>query len=119
MQFLLPTGPLGEESLAAAIETDVEGELTRIFTAENLAALALQTGRAKDKARLLQSVELEALDPFRRFSTRVAPFPSRPFSNPNPIIIGTCSVWVGIRAHTEMARSEMSTCSVRKPYLFF
>lgn len=62
MQFLLPTDPLGEESRAAAIETDVEGELTRIFTAENLAALALQTGRAKDKARLLQFVELGALD---------------------------------------------------------
>jgi hypothetical protein len=62
VQFLPPTGPLGEEALAAAIETDVEGEPTRVFTAEHLAALALQTGRAKDKARLLQFVELGALD---------------------------------------------------------
>ncbi|MFM8877546.1 MAG: hypothetical protein ACKOKG_00200 [Verrucomicrobiota bacterium] len=62
VQFLPPTGPLCEEALAAAIETDVEGEPTRVFTAEHLAALALQTGRAKDKARLLQFVELGALD---------------------------------------------------------
>lgn len=40
----------------------MEGEPTRVFTAEHLAALALQTGRAKDKARLLQFVELGALD---------------------------------------------------------
>jgi hypothetical protein len=62
VQFLPPTGPLGEEALAAARETEVEGEPTRVFTAEHLAALALQTGRAKDKARLLQFVEAGVLD---------------------------------------------------------
>ena len=33
-----------------------------MFTAEHLAAIALQTGRAKDKARLLQFVEAGVLD---------------------------------------------------------
>jgi hypothetical protein len=35
------------------------------FTAEHLADIALQTGRARDKARLLQFVEAGALDPDR------------------------------------------------------
>jgi hypothetical protein len=34
----------------------------RVFTAEYLAAVALQTSRAKDKARLLQFFETGALD---------------------------------------------------------
>jgi hypothetical protein len=44
---------------------DVEGVSARVFTAEHLAAIALQTGRAKDKARLLQFVEEGALDAVR------------------------------------------------------
>ena len=62
VQFLPPTGPLIEEALAQAIETDVEGTPAFIFSAEHLAAIALQTGRAKDKARLLHFVEAGALD---------------------------------------------------------
>jgi hypothetical protein len=62
VQFLPPTGPLGEEALAEARETEVDGEPTRVFSAEHLAALALRTGRAKDKARLLQFIEAGALD---------------------------------------------------------
>ncbi len=62
VQFLPPTGPLVEEALAAAITRDVEGMDARVFIAEHLAAIALQTGRAKDKARLLQFVEEGALD---------------------------------------------------------
>lgn len=60
--FLPPTGPLGEEALAEAAPIDLEGEPARVFTAEHLAALALQTGRAKDKSRLLQFVESGTLD---------------------------------------------------------
>ena len=33
-----------------------------MFTAEHLAGMALETGRAKDKARLLQFVEAGVLD---------------------------------------------------------
>lgn len=62
VQFLPPTGPLVEEALAQAVEIDVEGTPARVFTAEHLAAIALQTGRAKDKARLLQFIESAALD---------------------------------------------------------
>ena len=65
VQFLPPTGPLVEDALAQAVETDVDGTLARVFTAEHLAAIALQTGRAKDKARLLQFVEAGALDAAR------------------------------------------------------
>lgn len=65
VQFLPPTGPLAEEALAQAVETDVEGTTARVFTAEHLAAVALQTGRAKDKTRLLQFIESGALDAAR------------------------------------------------------
>ncbi len=62
VQLLPPTGPLVEEALAEAVTVDVEGTAARVFTAEHLAAIALQTGRAKDKARLLQFAEAGALD---------------------------------------------------------
>ena len=62
VQFLPPTGPLGEEALAEAVPIDLDGEPAHVFTADHLAALALQTGRAKDKSRLLQFVESGALD---------------------------------------------------------
>ena len=62
VQFLPPTSPLIEEALAQAVEKDAAGTPARVFTAEHLAAIALQTGRAKDKARLLQFIETAALD---------------------------------------------------------
>ena len=62
VQFLPPSGPLGEEALAGAISFDIEGVSARVCTAEHLAAIALQTGRAKDKARLLQFAEAAFLD---------------------------------------------------------
>lgn len=65
VQFLPAASPLVEEALAQAVERDVAGVPARVFTAEHLAAIALQTGRAKDKARLLQFIEAGALDPAR------------------------------------------------------
>jgi hypothetical protein len=65
VQFLPAGNPLLEEALADAVEHDVEGTSVRVFTAEHLAAVALQTGRAKDKARLLQFIEAGALDAAR------------------------------------------------------
>lgn len=62
VQILAVSGGLVEEALNEARETDVEGIRTRVFSAEHLAAIALQTGRAKDKARLLQFLEYKALD---------------------------------------------------------
>lgn len=62
VQFLPPTSPLVENALREAVTRDVNGIPARVFTAEHLAAIALQTGRAKDKARVLQFVEAGALD---------------------------------------------------------
>jgi hypothetical protein len=62
VQFLPAAGPLIEEAMEWAVEIDVAGTPVRVFTAEHIAAIALQTGRAKDKARLLQFVETRALD---------------------------------------------------------
>lgn len=72
VQFLPAASPLAEEALAQAVERDVAGTPARVFTAEHLAAIALQTGRAKDKARLLQFIEAGVLDParFQDFITR-------------------------------------------------
>jgi hypothetical protein len=62
VQFLPASGPLLQEALENAVEVDIEGEPARVLTADYLAAIALQTGRAKDKARLLQFIEAHALD---------------------------------------------------------
>jgi len=62
VQFIPPPSPLAAEALANATEVDVNGLSARVFTPEYLAAIALQTGRAKDKARLLQFIEAHALD---------------------------------------------------------
>lgn len=65
VQFLPAASPLVEEALAQAVEKNVANTSARVFTAEHLAAIALQTSRAKDKARLLQFIETGALDPAR------------------------------------------------------
>ena len=62
VQFLPPSSPLAEEALRNAVAIDVAGTSARVFTAEYLAAIALQTGRAKDKARLLHFSEAGVLD---------------------------------------------------------
>ncbi len=68
VQFLPPSTPLVDEALREAVTRDVDGIPARVFSGEHLAALALQTGRAKDKARLLQFVESGALDA-KKFQT--------------------------------------------------
>lgn len=62
IQFLPAENPLLQEALWAAVEKDVDGMPARVFTAEHIVAIALQTGRAKDKARMLQFIEADALD---------------------------------------------------------
>jgi hypothetical protein len=62
VQFLPPGTPLVEEALDAAVEHDLDGAPVRVFSAEHLCAIALQVGRAKDKARLLQFVEAGAIE---------------------------------------------------------
>ena len=62
VQFIPPPTPLAAEALANATEVDINGLSARVFTAEYLAAITLQTGRAKDKARLLQFIEAQVID---------------------------------------------------------
>lgn len=62
VQFLPPPTPLVAEALDSAVEFDIKGVPAWVFTAEHLAAIALQTGRAKDKTRLAQMLEEDALD---------------------------------------------------------
>lgn len=71
VQILAANIPLVEEALREAVEEDVEGTAVRVFTAEHLAAIALEVGRAKDKARVLQFLEEGALD-FSRFEKILA-----------------------------------------------
>jgi len=77
VQFLPASGPLLEEALVNAVEVDVEGEPARVLSAEYLAAIALQTGRAKDKARVLQFVEGDAIDR-ARFEAIIAKYELTP-----------------------------------------
>lgn len=65
VQFLPPGDALDEEAIAQAIETDVAGIKTRVMTAEHLTAIALRTGRKKDKTRIEQFIECGALEAAR------------------------------------------------------
>ena len=62
VEFVPPGTPLVEEALAGAVERDVNGVATRVFTAEHLAAICLQVGRAKDHDRISRFIEQGALD---------------------------------------------------------
>jgi len=62
VQFLPAHGALEREALDEAVATQVEGVPTYVPTAEHLVALALQTGRAKDYARIVQFLEQDAVD---------------------------------------------------------
>lgn len=62
VEFVPPGTPLVEEALAQAVERDVNGVTTRVFTAEHLAAICLQVGRPKDHDRVIRFVEAGVLD---------------------------------------------------------
>ena len=65
VQFLPPASALVEEALREAVEKDIEGTPVRVFSAEHLAAIALETNRGKDKSRLIQFIEEEAIEMLR------------------------------------------------------
>ena len=52
VQFLPVYNPLLEEALAHAVAFDYDGVSARVLPAEYLAAISVQTGRAKDKLRV-------------------------------------------------------------------
>lgn len=62
VEFVPPGTPLVEEALAQAVERDVNGVATRVFTAEHLATICLQVGRPKDHDRVIRFVEAGVLD---------------------------------------------------------
>jgi hypothetical protein len=62
IQFLPPANDLEREAIEKAVETTLQGVSTWVMTAEHLVAIALKTGRNKDRIRILQFVELAAVD---------------------------------------------------------
>jgi hypothetical protein len=62
VEFVPPATPLVEEALARSVVRDVNGTNTRVFTAEHLAAICLQVGRAKDYDRVVRFLEAEVVD---------------------------------------------------------
>lgn len=57
VQFLPPTTALVHEAIDRALEKDFSGVPTRVFSYEHLLAIMVQTGRAKDRARIAQVLE--------------------------------------------------------------
>ena len=62
VQFLPVYNALTEEAWAEASEVTFGATLTRVLSAEHLAAIMLDTGRPKDHARLLQFLEAEVVN---------------------------------------------------------
>ena len=62
VQFLPVFNPLVEEALEEAVEMDYDGLTISVFSAEHLVAIALQTGRGKDKMRVHFFMESGILD---------------------------------------------------------
>ena len=63
VQFLAAEAPLILEATQQAFQIDYEGELTWVMSAEHLMVIALQTGRAKDHARIAAFIEAGVADP--------------------------------------------------------
>ena len=62
VQLLPDANDLVREALRTAVETEFDGIPTRVFTAEHLCAVALQTGRKKDYLRVAMFLEQSAVD---------------------------------------------------------
>ena len=62
VQFLPATQPLLMEAVQQAVARESADLTTRVMTAEHLMAIAVQTGRAKDYARLVMFIEAAIAD---------------------------------------------------------
>ena len=72
VQLLPPPSALVEDALEHAVSLEVEGVKVPVFTQEHLAAIAVETGRLKDKLRVkafLESPSFE-IDRFREIVSR-------------------------------------------------
>jgi hypothetical protein len=63
VQFIPAFDDLSQEAMECAEETDLDGDPIRVVKADYLAAMALKTGRAKDKTRILALLEAKAVTP--------------------------------------------------------
>ena len=59
VQFIPAYNPLTEEALINAATMDYDGTGVPVFSAEHLVAIALQTGRGKDRARVQAFIDAE------------------------------------------------------------
>lgn len=57
IQILPDANDLVREAIRTAVDTEYDGIPTRVFSAEHLCAIALQTGRAKDYLRVAMFLE--------------------------------------------------------------
>ena len=62
LQILPDANDLVREAIANATETEFDGIPTRVFSAEHLCAVALQTGRTKDYLRVVMFLDAKAVD---------------------------------------------------------
>ncbi len=62
VQFLPAYNPLLEEALEQATDVMYDDVPTRVLTADHLAAIAVQTGRSKDRARISMFLDSGALN---------------------------------------------------------
>ena len=62
VQILTDANALIAEAIRGATDTDYDGVPTRVFTPEHLCAIALQTGRSKDYARVMLFLEANEVD---------------------------------------------------------
>jgi hypothetical protein len=62
VQFLPVFNKLTEEAMENAVEVKFGSTPTRVFSAEYLAAIMLETGRPKDHSRLIHFFEFDSID---------------------------------------------------------
>jgi hypothetical protein len=62
VQFLIPGNSLENEAVNQAVTTSVADVPTRVMSSEHLVAIALNAGRTKDHARILQFIEQQVVD---------------------------------------------------------
>ena len=73
VQFLPATTPLVDDAIAHPMHMVVDGQRVAVISQEHLAAIALETGRMKDKVRLAQFLESGSFG-LSRFSALVERF---------------------------------------------
>lgn len=62
VEFLPAGSDLERDAIENAVRFEIEGVETRVMTPEHLAAICLQTGRTKDRYRLLAFIEQQAVN---------------------------------------------------------